>query len=563
MSLVFKEIIITDIKNRLSKKISFSPDMNLITSDKNSKGKSIIMKSLYHAMGANSMFDDNFKKDQMLFDIYFSFNKNNYEILRLKNDYVIIKNDKLYDSVKYGQVYKLSKFYKEELDMFVYLKDKHESIILAPPAYLFIPYYLDQDVSWKKEQEPFENMGQFEKLSRNQLYYYHLGIYSNEYFEINSKLKNNNEILNKYKNELKNKDIIFSELKKELSDKVVLNLNELDIELRNLKYILTDKSGKIEKLKSKIYEKENEIISLEFLLDNIDSAIKQISKQQNKLSSKHVVCPNCKYEYDINLKEEVENLYNNEFLLDRKEKTVIDIESLKSDVEILKKDLDIYLNEIKEVKENLFKKEINYRDYLNREAIQGLLNVKAKEISELEEKYEKQRMTCISLQMKLDSLDEKQIKVGPLFRQFYVSNLIDLGVKSFNEKKIKPFFKLSISGSLYVRSTLAFFYAFLDTKLKLNSKKFVCPLVIDSPRDGEQDDINSTLILEYILSRHVENYQLIVASVDAEKFINDEFIENNDLSIIRIMGEQNKLLTDDEYYNNKKEIEKGLSYFIF
>lgn len=88
-------------------------------------------------------------------------------------------------------------------------------------------------------------------------------------------------------------------------------------------------------------------------------------------------------------------------------------------------------------------------------------------------------------------------------------------------------------------------------------------MVIDSPRDGEQDDINSTLILEYILSRHVENYQLIVASVDAEKFINDEFIENNDLSIIRIMGEQNKLLTDDEYYNNKKEIEKGLSYFIF
>lgn len=227
----------------------------------------------------------------------------------------------------------------------------------------------------------------------------------------------------------------------------------------------------------------------------------------------------------------------------------------------LKVELNVYLKEVQEAKEKIFNKEINYKDYLNREVIQGLLLSKSEEIAMLEEAYQLQKNECMELQLKLDGLDEKKIKVGPTFRQFYKSNLISLGVHSFNENSIKAFYKLSISGSLYVRSTLAFFYAFLDTKAQFTNKKFMCPLVIDSPRDGEQDDINSSLILEYIFNRHVGDYQLIVASVDAEKFINEEILTNNDLKIVRILGEQNHLLTKEEYNQNIKKIEKGLSYF--
>ena len=280
MSLIFKKVIITDIKNKEAKKIEFSPKMNLVTSDKNSKGKSIIMKSLYHSMGANCLFDGNFKKDEKIFDLYFSYNSNDYEIIRFKNDYVLLKEKKLVESIKYGEIRKLANFYKQELNMFVYLKDRQGDVLLAPPAYLFIPYYLDQDISWKNEQEPFENLGQFEKLSRNQLYFYHLDILSNQYFELDSQLKNNCEKLNKIKAELKTKDTLYADLQKELGSKVVLDIKELDIELRNLKYLLLEKTEKIEDLKSKIYDKENDIISLEFLIQNIDSALKKINKKE-------------------------------------------------------------------------------------------------------------------------------------------------------------------------------------------------------------------------------------------------------------------------------------------
>lgn len=561
MSLIFKEINITDIQNQLSKKVVFTSKTSLITSDENSRGKSIILKSLYHALGANSHFDSSFNKDDIIFDLKFTYNNRNFRIARYKNDYAIFNDDKLVNSVKSGNITQLSRFYKDNLDMFVYLKDRNANTGIAPPAYLFVPYYLDQDVSWKKEQEPFERMTQYEKLSRNDLYYYHLGIFSDRYFELNNELKKEQEKLNKISRELQNKDNLYLELRNELKSDVVVNIRELDIELRNLNNEMSGKASQVDSIKNKIYERENEKIALQLLIEEIDNTLKHINKQ-NMSEKRHVSCPSCNYEFDINLKDEVEALYNREFLKNRKEKALIDIEKVTEEVKQYKLELDNYLQDIQKIKDRIFKKENNYKKYLNREVIKDLLETKTKEIELLEEQYNLCELECRKLQVDLDSLDEKRIKVGPLFKQNYKSNLISLGVDSFDESKIKPFYKLPISGSLYVRSTLAFFYGFLDTKAKFTSTKFICPLVIDSPREGEQDDINSGLILDYIFSRNVGDYQLIVASVDGEKYVNKEIIEDNNVQIIKLCGEKNKLLNKEEYELNKKEIENLRSYFM-
>ena len=84
----------------------------------------------------------------------------------------------------------------------------------------------------------------------------------------------------------------------------------------------------------------------------------------------------------------------------------------------------------------------------------------------------------------------------------------------------------------------------------------MCPLVIDSPRDGEQDDVNSKLIMEYIFSRNVGDYQLIVASVDAEKYIKDEMLLSDDITITKISGEKNQnIRSENDCFRNR-------NYFI-
>jgi hypothetical protein len=169
-------LLITDTIENLSKKVDFS-SKTLITSDKNSKGKSIIMKSIYHSLGANSQFDDPFEYRNKIYDVSFRFSNIEYRVIRYKDDYIVYKSGKIIKKIN-RNVEELSKILKEETGNYVFLKDKNsDKLILAPPAISFIPYYLDQDKSWKKDVKPFQNLDQFEKLSRDELFYYHLGVY--------------------------------------------------------------------------------------------------------------------------------------------------------------------------------------------------------------------------------------------------------------------------------------------------------------------------------------------------------------------------------------------------
>lgn len=85
MNFIFKKIRISDVVNKCSKNIEFSEYDNLITSENNSMGKSVLMKSLYHTLGADSAFDKNFYEDNVLFSLDFIYGENEYRILRFKD----------------------------------------------------------------------------------------------------------------------------------------------------------------------------------------------------------------------------------------------------------------------------------------------------------------------------------------------------------------------------------------------------------------------------------------------------------------------------------------------
>jgi len=146
------------------------------------------------------------------------------------------------------------------------------------------------------------------------------------------------------------------------------------------------------------------------------------------------------------------------------------------------------------------------------------------------------------------------------FKEKYSDKLKALAVKRFNASRIKAFDKLAIGGSQYVRSTLALYFSFIELKEQMNVNKFMCPLVIDSPREGEQDDMNSKIILEFIFENYNSNYQLIVSSVNADKYLdlNDKY---NNVNVVLIDGEDNQVMTKEDYDTNELEINNIKSYF--
>ena len=64
---------------------------------------------------------------------------------------------------------------------------KTNKIELAPPAFTFMPYYIDQDKGWSGLYESFSNIDQYKKSDRIKSLYYHLGIYTRSTVELMAK----------------------------------------------------------------------------------------------------------------------------------------------------------------------------------------------------------------------------------------------------------------------------------------------------------------------------------------------------------------------------------------
>ena len=183
MKIVIKKLVVTDLEDKKSKIVTFKPTKNLITSDKNSCGKSVLMKSIYHTLGADSSFDKRISDKDILFVVDFSCLEKEYRIVRKKESFLIFVNNQFTHFYSRGSRNEMANFYSSEFGVSVYLRSRDKTTELAPPAYLFIPYYLDQDRSWKEDQYPFskKSMGQYDPISTNELYSYHLGLLSKDY----------------------------------------------------------------------------------------------------------------------------------------------------------------------------------------------------------------------------------------------------------------------------------------------------------------------------------------------------------------------------------------------
>lgn len=89
MKLIVSSITIVDLTNKEAKRITFAPGKNLLTSGKNHLGKSVVMKSIYYALGADVYYPTPITKLNLLTYIDFSLDNHQYRVARLKNAFVV------------------------------------------------------------------------------------------------------------------------------------------------------------------------------------------------------------------------------------------------------------------------------------------------------------------------------------------------------------------------------------------------------------------------------------------------------------------------------------------
>ncbi|MGI3133372.1 hypothetical protein ACRVCX_07610 [Acinetobacter baumannii] len=128
---------------------NFHPKYNLITGNDNSIGKSTLAKLLLWTLGCSTHHDPTWKALDIRALLVFNIGDNEYTVGRY-NDIIWIKqpNENWQKFEKITGNY--SKIFAEIVKFKVLLPNKTDSTKLEtpPPAYYFLPFYIDQECSW-------------------------------------------------------------------------------------------------------------------------------------------------------------------------------------------------------------------------------------------------------------------------------------------------------------------------------------------------------------------------------------------------------------------------------
>ena len=85
LKLTIKELFIFSITEKRAKHVKFTDKINVITSSKQNgtkKGKSAIMKSIYHTLGADCFFEDKWNINDKVNILRFTIDMTDYYLLR-------------------------------------------------------------------------------------------------------------------------------------------------------------------------------------------------------------------------------------------------------------------------------------------------------------------------------------------------------------------------------------------------------------------------------------------------------------------------------------------------
>ena len=141
----FKQIMIADLQNKTARVQPFEKGLNVVTSIDNHVGKSSLLKSLYYTLGAKVDFDSVWDRQSKLYVVTLSVDETEYCIARFMKRFAVFKGKtllKITDSV----TQELAPLLGDIFDFSVYLPNKDTGKVeMAPPAFTFMPYYIDQD----------------------------------------------------------------------------------------------------------------------------------------------------------------------------------------------------------------------------------------------------------------------------------------------------------------------------------------------------------------------------------------------------------------------------------
>ena len=241
----------------------FDKRMTLILG-KNGTGKSCLIKSIYKTFGAPPYtYHPSWKQINPISIVRFEIDGLKYSILKDGKMYAIFYNTDELIEVFQSVTTELAPFLANLFDFKIKLPDQQNVLITPPPAFLFLPYYIDQDISWQSNWNSFSMLQQIKKY-KEPIVSYHTGLKPNEFYETKGELSQYITAMKELEDERK--------ILKNVLDKVKGKITQVDFNLdiekfkEEVKELLVECDilrNRQEQLKSKLVELYNFKITIE------------------------------------------------------------------------------------------------------------------------------------------------------------------------------------------------------------------------------------------------------------------------------------------------------------
>lgn len=552
---VIEKLYIFSTENKTAKIVEFSKGKNIVTSsqiDGNNKGKSVILKSIYHTLGADCKFDPKWNEKEKTYILKTNVNGNimyfyrHDRLFRIMNE----KEEIIFQTITRT---KLAEYLESIFKFAVKLPNKEDSNLeIVPPAYNYLLNYIDQDGMNCTNFSSFSNLAQYSNYKENVLYY-HTGVFNEDYYKL---IKDIESINGKRDEENKEKKILEGMFERINSDIGIENYNtdltSLNIEIEKYKDEYSAIINKLSTLKNKMINLRNEREDIELQIREISDTLK-IKDREIKKSKENHICPLCNNEIDDNteiiLKKYTEK--DDLYIIN----TELNIELIKISSELEKKE-EQYKELLKKLEEYETKMKINSKETNDILKIKGLIGIKDNvlkdiqnnncEIASIEEKlkeYNKEKK----------EYDNQKKKINNKYYELMYLDKQKLDLKEITDKKIENISSIyNVSGSNRPIATIIWYMNLLKIKGIFNKDAIKFPLVIDSPQNGELDDTNKSAVLNYIFENISEEQQLIVSVLGYDYEKNDMKADN----IIYLNNKKYELLNSEDYQRSKDILQK-------
>ncbi|WP_338803881.1 hypothetical protein WDV76_18430 [Xenorhabdus griffiniae] len=543
--LILEKIIIISHSTKSARQFEFGRNLTLITAnDGNSVGKSTLAKMIFWSFGCDPFFSKVWKELDCSSIISFSIDGESFALHRYKNQMSLRKSGqllKVYDKITDA----FSKIFAELVKFDVLLPKKDTfNLEVPPPAYYFLPFYIDQKRTWVKAWDSFANLQQYSKWAKPVISF-HSGLISKEHFAIEEDIYEVKAQVNEVEN----------------------NINELTNAVTILKNNITqqDYTADSESLVSEILKYEEliklnleessnlkiDIVGLDSQLKLAESIISELDKDYifsvENMNEGSIECPTCGTIHENSI------AHRSSILID-KETAERQLSLLLNEKSLLQNNLTSLNKGLLELKEKLTNVQLAFEKSNSKEFSEFTTNNVDKQVEvivgkksvDLETKKVKEQGLKKTQRDLVTKAQKNKIKENFADTFFKYITKLRVNIDASFIKSPLDYNKIyEVGGAAEDARAILGYYLALYEHISEHCGEVVPPLVIDTPNQQEQSTENYNKIVEAITRGVTENKQYIICAMQHSAL--DTL--SQDAKVIRL--DERKILTSSEYEEAK------------